>query len=131
MRRGITSRLAMTGEELATRVLYRDGLMLVIDKPAGIASIAARKAAKSRRLFFCAALWLARNPALVHRLDRDTSGCLGARGGTTRRSKSSASCSSKARSPKTYWASWKATRRKTKGMIVLPLGRRDPVAAGG
>jgi tRNA pseudouridine32 synthase/23S rRNA pseudouridine746 synthase len=27
----------MTGEELAARLLYRDGLMLVIDKPAGIA----------------------------------------------------------------------------------------------
>jgi 23S rRNA-/tRNA-specific pseudouridylate synthase len=34
---GHRSRLAMTGEELAARLLYRDGLMLVIDKPAGIA----------------------------------------------------------------------------------------------
>jgi tRNA pseudouridine32 synthase / 23S rRNA pseudouridine746 synthase len=35
--RGHHSRLDMTGEELAARLLYRDGLMLVIDKPAGIA----------------------------------------------------------------------------------------------
>src|SRR5262245_11298546 len=31
------SGLAMTPEEMGSRVLYRDGLMLVIDKPAGLA----------------------------------------------------------------------------------------------
>ena len=53
------SRLAMTGEELATRLLYRDGLMLVIDKPAGIAVHRGPKGGENLEDFFCAALWLA------------------------------------------------------------------------
>jgi tRNA pseudouridine32 synthase/23S rRNA pseudouridine746 synthase len=74
---GRRSRLAMTGEELAARLLYRDGLMLVIDKPAGIAVHRGPKGGESLEdNFFALRFGLPRNPALVHRLDRDTSGCL-------------------------------------------------------
>ena len=31
------TRLTMTPEEMVSRLLYRDGLMLIIDKPAGLA----------------------------------------------------------------------------------------------
>ena len=61
---------------VGARLLYRDGLMLVIDKPAGTRSIAARRRRKSRRSFHALRFGLPRDPALVHRLDRDTSGCL-------------------------------------------------------
>ena len=62
---------------LAERVLYRDGLILVIDKPAGIAvhpGPGGGPDLESRFGELC--FGLPRPPALAHRLDRDTSGCL-------------------------------------------------------
>jgi hypothetical protein len=67
----------MTVEELNARLLYRDGLMLVIDKPTGIAVHRGPKGGENLEDYFPALRFgLPRNPALVHRLDRDTSGCL-------------------------------------------------------
>jgi RluA family pseudouridine synthase len=66
---------------LADRVLYRDGLILVIDKPAGIVVHPNPKknapSAESLEDYFDALRFgLPRPPALAHRLDRDTTGCL-------------------------------------------------------
>jgi len=62
---------------LADRILYRDGLMLVIDKPSGIAVHAGPRGGPSLEDGFDALCFgLPRPPALAHRLDRDTSGCL-------------------------------------------------------
>ena len=67
----------MTPEELLARLLYRDGLMLVIDKPAGFAVHRGPKGGESLEDHFDALRFgLPRSPALAHRLDRDTSGCL-------------------------------------------------------
>ena len=67
----------MTEEELLARLLYRDGLMLVIDKPAGIAVHRGPKGGENLEDYFHVLRFgLPRNPALAHRLDRDTSGCL-------------------------------------------------------
>jgi tRNA pseudouridine32 synthase/23S rRNA pseudouridine746 synthase len=67
----------MTPEEMLARLLYRDGLMLVIDKPAGWAVHRGPKGGESLDEHFDALRFgLPRNPALAHRLDRDTSGCL-------------------------------------------------------
>ncbi|MGA9487590.1 MAG: RNA pseudouridine synthase, partial [Methylocella sp.] len=67
----------MTDEELLARLLYRDGMMLVIDKPAGIAVHRGPKGGENLEEYFHALRFgLPRNPALAHRLDRDTSGCL-------------------------------------------------------
>ena len=67
----------MTGEEIVARLLYRDGLMLVIDKPAGFAVHKGPKGGESLEDYFDALRFgLPRAPALAHRLDRDTSGCL-------------------------------------------------------
>ncbi|HLN08493.1 MAG TPA: pseudouridine synthase, partial [Xanthobacteraceae bacterium] len=67
----------MTPEEMERRVLYRDGLILVIDKPAGFAVHRGPKGGSSLEDFFDALRFgLPRPPALAHRLDRDTSGCL-------------------------------------------------------
>ncbi|MEZ5847517.1 MAG: RNA pseudouridine synthase [Geminicoccaceae bacterium] len=59
------------------RLLYRDGLMLVIDKPAGLAVHKGPKGGETledhlHELRF----GLPGDPHLAHRLDRDTSGCL-------------------------------------------------------
>ncbi len=63
--------------DLPSRVLYRDGLVLVIDKPAGIAVHAGPGGGPNLEQGFDALRFgLPRPPALAHRLDRDTSGCL-------------------------------------------------------
>ena len=64
-------------DQLAERVLYRDGLMLVIDKPAGIAVHQGPGGGPHLEHWFSLLRFgLPRPPALAHRLDRDTSGCL-------------------------------------------------------
>jgi tRNA pseudouridine32 synthase/23S rRNA pseudouridine746 synthase/23S rRNA pseudouridine1911/1915/1917 synthase len=65
------------GGQLADRVLYRDGLILVIDKPAGIAVHPGPGGGPDLESGFNALRFgLPYPPALAHRLDRDTSGCL-------------------------------------------------------
>ena len=65
------------GGSLADRVLYRDGLILVIDKPAGIAVHPGPGGGPDLESGFDALRFgLPHSPALAHRLDRDTSGCL-------------------------------------------------------
>ncbi len=65
------------GQSLVDRVLYRDGLVLVIDKPAGIAVHAGPGGgANLEQQFDSLRFGLRHPPALAHRLDRDTSGCL-------------------------------------------------------
>ncbi len=62
---------------LANRVLYRDGLILVLDKPAGIAVHSGPGGGPNLESGFDALRFgLPNPPALAHRLDRDTSGCL-------------------------------------------------------
>ena len=67
----------MTPEETRARVLHRDGLMLVLDKPAGLPVHRGPKGGASLEDDFAALRYgLPRNPALAHRLDRETAGCL-------------------------------------------------------
>ena len=65
---------------MVARVLYRDALMLVIDKPPGFAVHQGAKGARGGESledhFDALRFGLPRAPALAHRLDRDTSGCL-------------------------------------------------------
>lgn len=67
----------LTAEEIQARVLYRDGLILVIDKPAGLAVHAGpSKAPNLEECFDALRYGLPRPPALAHRLDADTAGVL-------------------------------------------------------
>ena len=67
----------MTPEEMLTRLLYRDGLMLVVDKPAGLPVHRGPKGGDALEDYFDVLRFgLPRAPALAHRLDRDTTGCL-------------------------------------------------------
>ena len=66
-----------TPEFMLARVLYRDGLMLVVDKPAGIAVHRGPKGGGAFEDYFDALRYgLQAPPSLAHRLDKDTSGCL-------------------------------------------------------
>ncbi len=62
---------------MLTRLLYRDGLMLVVDKPAGLPVHRGPKGGDALEDYFDVLRFgLPRAPALAHRLDRDTTGCL-------------------------------------------------------
>ncbi|HVM82133.1 MAG TPA: RNA pseudouridine synthase [Stellaceae bacterium] len=67
----------MTPQDLQARVLYRDGSILVIDKPAGLAVHPGPSTPESlERYLGSLRFGIRESPRLVHRLDRDTSGCL-------------------------------------------------------
>jgi tRNA pseudouridine32 synthase / 23S rRNA pseudouridine746 synthase len=67
----------MTLEDISDRLLYRDGLMLVVNKPAGLAVHQGPKGGLTFDAYFDQLRFgLPRAPSLAHRLDRDTSGCL-------------------------------------------------------
>lgn len=67
----------LTPDDLAARVLHRDGLMLIVDKPAGLPVHAGPKGGQNLEMLFSGLRFgLPRDPALAHRLDKDTSGCL-------------------------------------------------------
>src|SRR5215813_5704571 len=112
-------------EEMVARLLYRDGLMLVIDKPAGIAVHRGPKGGESLEDHFGALRFgLPRAPALAHRLDRETSGCLV----LGRHRKALATLGRLFKSGavgKTYWAVVEGGPTEEEGTIDLSLGRRD------
>jgi tRNA pseudouridine32 synthase/23S rRNA pseudouridine746 synthase/23S rRNA pseudouridine1911/1915/1917 synthase len=67
----------MREAELLQRLLYRDGLCLIIDKPAGLPVHAGPGGGDNLEKHLDALRFgLPHPPALAHRLDRDTSGCL-------------------------------------------------------
>jgi tRNA pseudouridine32 synthase/23S rRNA pseudouridine746 synthase len=128
----------MTSEDLTPRVLYRDALMLVIDKPAGVPVHEGPKNARERNaraageefaapltsMFDALRYGLPRRPELAHRLDRDTSGCLVLgrnRAALARLGEMFASGAVR----KTYWAVVEGGPDTDEGVIDLPLGRRD------
>jgi tRNA pseudouridine32 synthase/23S rRNA pseudouridine746 synthase len=115
----------MTPEEMVSRLLYRDALLLVIDKPAGLAVHRGPKGGASLEDHFDALRFgLPRPPSLAHRLDRDTSGCLA----LGRHRKALAELGRLFRSGavgKTYWAVVEGGPAQDKGRIELALGRKD------
>src|SRR6202020_2048326 len=120
----------MAPEEMVSRLLYRDGLMLVIDKPAGMAVHRGSPNSKDRNResledhFDTLRFGLPRLPALAHRLDRDTSGCLV----LGRHRKALAQLGKLFRNgtiDKTYWALVEGIPDADEGVIELPLGRLD------
>src|SRR5215831_15864640 len=115
----------MTPEEIVARLIYRDGLMLVIDKPPGLAVHKGPKGGESLEDYFDALRFgLPRPPALAHRLDRDTSGCLV----LGRHRKALAALGRLFKSGqvgKTYWAVVAGGPPQDQGRIELPLGRKD------
>ena len=112
-----------TPEEMQARVLHRDGLMLVIDKPAGIAVHKGPKGGPNLEASFDALRYgLPRPPVLAHRLDRDTSGCLVL--GRHRKATASLGLLFKhGKIDKTYWAVVEGAVAGENGEIDIPLGR--------
>src|SRR3979490_1538299 len=99
--------------------------MLVLDKPAGFARHQGPKGGESLEDYFGALRFgLPRAPALAHRLDRDTSGCLVL--GRHRKALAALGKPFKnRRGGKTYWALVEGSPESDEGRIDLPLGRMD------
>jgi tRNA pseudouridine32 synthase/23S rRNA pseudouridine746 synthase len=113
----------LTAEDIQARVLHRDGLMLVIDKPAGLPVHRGPKGGANLESSFDALRFgLPRPPVLAHRLDRDTSGCLVL--GRHRKATASLGLLFKhGRIGKTYWAVVEGGPAEDEGTIDMPLGR--------
>jgi tRNA pseudouridine32 synthase/23S rRNA pseudouridine746 synthase len=115
----------MTPEEMLARLLYRDGLMLVIDKPAGFAVHRGPKGGESLEDHFDVLRFgLPRNPALAHRLDKDTSGCL-ALGRHRKALALLGKLFKQGKIGKTYWAVVEGGPEGKEGRIDIPLGKLD------
>jgi tRNA pseudouridine32 synthase/23S rRNA pseudouridine746 synthase len=115
----------MTPEETRARLLYRDGLMLVIDKPAGIAVHKGPKGGMNLEDNFDALRFgLPRKPALAHRLDRETAGCL-VLGRHHKALEKLGLLFKQGKIEKTYWAIVEGGPQQEEGLIDLPLGRLD------
>lgn len=116
--------------EIVARVLHRDAHMLVIDKPAGLPVHAGPRAAVQsgpvlEALFEHLRFGLPRPPALAHRLDRDTSGCLLL--GRHRAALARLTDLFKAGSiDKAYWAVVEGEPSEDEGLIDRPMARKDP-----
>jgi tRNA pseudouridine32 synthase/23S rRNA pseudouridine746 synthase len=113
----------LTAEEIQARVLHRDGLMLVIDKPAGLPVHRGPKGGANLESSFDALRFgLPRPPVLAHRLDKDTSGCLVL--GRHRKATASLGLLFKhGKISKTYWAVVEGGPVEDQGTIDMPLGR--------
>ena len=115
----------MTPEETRARLLYRDGLMLVLDKPAGVPVHRGPKGGASLEDDFEALRFgLPRNPALAHRLDRETAGCL-VLGRHHKALEKLGLLFKQGKIAKTYWAVVAGAPEAEEGVIDLPLGRLD------
>jgi tRNA pseudouridine32 synthase / 23S rRNA pseudouridine746 synthase len=113
----------LTADQIQARVLHRDGLMLVIDKPAGLPVHRGPKGGANLETSFDALRYgLPRPPVLAHRLDRDTSGCLVL--GRHRKATASLGLLFKhGKISKTYWAVVEGGPAEDEGTIDMPLGR--------
>ena len=112
-------------DAMLDRVLYRDGLMLIIDKPAGLSVHRGPKGGPSLEDYLDGLRYgLPRRPELAHRLDKDTSGCLVL--GRHRKALAHLGLLFKHRRiGKTYWAMVEGGPDANEGTIDLPLGRLD------
>lgn len=115
----------MTPEEIQARLLYRDGLMLVVDKPAGLPVHRGPKGNYAFEDDFDALRFgLPRRPALAHRLDRDTAGCL-VLGRHRKALASLGKLFKNGQIGKTYWAVVEGGPPEDEGRITIALAKRD------
>ncbi len=115
----------MTPDELTRRILYQDASVIVIDKPAGLPVHAGPKGGAHLELYLDHLRFgRAERPALAHRLDRDTSGCLIL--GRHRKALAKLGRQFAAgRVEKVYWAVVEGAPPAAEGRIELALAKRS------
>lgn len=107
---------------LVQRVLHRDGVLIVIDKPAGMV-VHPKPGGKGESLedyFEALQFGLRHKPALAHRLDRDTTGCL-VLGRHPKALRKLHRIFADGAAVKTYWAICRGTPNPQSGVIDAPL----------
>ncbi len=117
--------IPLSAQDMVARLLYRDAMMLILDKPAGMPVHAGPGGGANLEQFLDALRFgLPRLPALAHRLDRDTSGCLIL--GRHRQALARLGKLFMARRiEKTYWAVVRGTPPDSAGRIDLALSKRS------
>lgn len=111
--------------DIGARLLYRDALLLVIDKPAGLPVHPGPRGGETLTDHLDALRFgLPRRPEAAHRLDRDTSGCL-ALGRHAKALARLGKLFSGSAVEKTYWAIVAGGPAGEEGSIDLPLARRS------
>jgi RluA family pseudouridine synthase len=116
--------------DLVARILYRDSLVLIIDKPAGIPVHAGPGGGANLELGFDALRFgLPKPPGLAHRLDRDTSGCL-ALGRHAKALRKLGKLFQESRVVKTYWAVTAGGPEGDSGEIDAPLFKQTNPRGG-
>lgn len=111
----------MTPLQIQERVLYRDGLMLILDKPAGLPVHAGPAGGPNLERYFDALRFgFPKPPSLAHRLDRDTSGCL-ILGRHAKALRKIGILFQDGKVEKTYWAAVAGSPPAEAGRIELPL----------
>jgi len=116
----------MTSEEIVARILHRDALILVIDKPAGLPVHPGPKGGETLTDHLEALRFgLPRRPQVAHRLDRETSGCL-ALGRHAKALARLGELFKTGAAEKVYWAVVEGGPADEEGEIGLPLAPRSP-----
>jgi tRNA pseudouridine32 synthase / 23S rRNA pseudouridine746 synthase len=111
----------LSPEEIQSRLLYRDGLILVIDKPAGLPVHAGPGGGPNlEQCFDGLRFGLKAPPALAHRLDRDTSGCL-VLGRHPKALSKLGKLFQGRQIDKTYWAVVVGVPSQSEGRVEVPL----------
>lgn len=112
--------------DIAARVLYRDAMMLIIDKPAGLAVHKGPKGGETLADHLDALRFgLPGAPELAHRLDKDTSGCL-VLGRHRRALADLGRAFAEGVVGKTYMAVVRGVPAEQRGRIDLKLSKRSP-----
>ena len=115
---------------LLDRLLYRDGLILVVDKPAGLPVHAGPKGGPNLEDYVDALRFgLPNPPHLAHRLDRDTSGCL-VLGRHKKALRRLGKLFESGQVEKVYWALVEGRPAEREGRIDQPLRKRSTEARG-
>jgi tRNA pseudouridine32 synthase / 23S rRNA pseudouridine746 synthase len=115
---------------LLDRVLYRDGLVLVLDKPAGVPVHAGPAGGANLEHWFpLLRFGLPRPPALAHRLDRDTSGCL-VLGRHPKALRRLGRLFAEGRVEKVYWAVVQGVPEEPEGRIAAALAKQPRGTVG-
>ncbi|MGE3771050.1 MAG: RluA family pseudouridine synthase [Bdellovibrionales bacterium] len=115
----------LTEKDIVERILFRDSLMLIINKPPGLPVHAGPKAgANMEQTFHWLQFGLPRKPGLAHRLDRDTSGCL-ILGRHPKALTKLGRLFQRGAIEKTYWAVCVGAPPEDTGVCTLPLKKRS------
>lgn len=114
----------------ATRLLFRDARVLILDKPAGLAVHAGPRGGASLEDWLPAlAFGKKRVPQPAHRLDADTAGCL-VLGRTKPDLAALGALFAAGQATKIYWAVVRGTPSGEAGMVDAPLLKRSTAREG-